>query len=209
MITLQETYNILLEKKQRIDSSRDRASISNKFTTKPLGIIISDSYNNPFFPIRPRPKIDTAKNDLLLIHRRFRELYGKFESLFLPWHFCVEMVEDRYVVFNTRPIDLRFPISSNEMIKRKKSDDDIQWDEVTKLFFKEKPFDISEAIHILIIGDSNLDIYTQKTYEIIGRTCIVPFIRYFRMPEGVFQRTFPLNVGRKFKINNISKFIRR
>ena len=204
MIDINETYKLIFESKERVDASKDVASISNKFTTKPKGILIQDSYNNPFFPIRPRPRIDTSKNDLILLHRRFRELYGKFTSIFLPWHFCVEMVEDRYLVFNTRPVDMKFPLTSNEA---KGLDND--WDKNTKKFFKEKPFDLSESIHILIIGDTNIDIYTQKTYEIIGRTCIVPFIRYFRMPEGIYQRTFPLNIGKKFKISFISKFIRR
>ena len=204
MININKTYDLITEGK-RINSSKDAASISNKFTTKPQGVLIQDSYNNPFFPIQPRPRIDTSKFDLIEVYKRYREKHSKFESFFLPWHFCVEMVEDRYVVFNTRPIDMKFPIDSNIA----KKDYNENWDVITKLFFKENPFDISEAIHILIIGDSNLDIYTKRTYEIIGRTCIIPFIRYFKLPEGIFQRTFPLNLGRKFKIDNMTKFVRR
>ncbi len=186
---------------ERIDPTKDVASIANKFTTKPKGIIITDSYNNPFFPIRPTPRIDTAKVNLIEVYRRYRENYAKFQGPFLPWHYCVEMIEDRYVVFNTRPIDMKFPITNSY----KK-----EWgDETTQLFMKNNIFDISEAIHILIIGDSNLDIYTLRTYEIIGRICILPFIRYFKLPEGIFQRTFPLNMGKRFKIDLITKFVHR
>jgi hypothetical protein len=74
---------------------------------------------------------------------------------------------------------------------------------------QDKIFDISEAIHICIIGDSNVDIYTKKIYELIGRTCIVPYVRYFKIPQGVFQRLFPLNIGRKFNIDYISKHTMR
>ena len=33
----------------RVKAANDQQSISNKFKPRPLGIIISDSYNNPFF----------------------------------------------------------------------------------------------------------------------------------------------------------------
>lgn len=204
MIGLNETYSIITEG-DRLDISRDTASISNKIKIKPKGILISDSYNNPFFPIRPRPRIDTSKVNLIEVFKRYREKYSKFNSLLLPWHFCVEIVEDKYMVFNTRPIDLKFPITNIEL----KQQQHPEWDELTELFFKENIFDVSEAIHILIIGDSNLDIYTKHMYEIIGRTCIAPFIRYFRLPEGIFQRTFPLNIGRKFNMDLLTKFIKR
>ena len=70
LININETYELITEKK-RVNSSKDNASISNKFTIKPQGILIQDSYNNPFFPIRPRPRIDTAKFDLLEVVKKY------------------------------------------------------------------------------------------------------------------------------------------
>jgi hypothetical protein len=208
LVNVNKTYEILNEASQeRLDTSRDAASISNKFTTRPQGFLIQDSYNNPFLPVRPRPRVDTSKMDIIELFKRTREKYGRFSMNFLPWHYVVEFIGNRYYVFNTRPIDLRYPLTNNEVnqfIERKKS-----WDDITKTFMQDKIFDISEAIHICIIGDSNVDIYTKKIYEMIGRICIVPFIRYFKVPKGIFQRLFPLNIGKKFNIDYISKFTTR
>ncbi len=202
---INESYQILNER-ERLQSSREMISVSNKIRNRPKGIIIQDSYNNPFLSIRPRPQLDTSKVDLIEIHKRYKELYSKFYSDFLPWHYCIELVEDRYTVFNTRPIDMKFPITNEEIKKR---DDLLKWDDLTNIFFKENLFDISECIHVMIIGDSNIDIYTNRIYKIIGRVCISPFLRYFKLPEGIFQRTFPLNLGKKFKINILEKYVRR
>jgi hypothetical protein len=208
MFNVEATHNLLQElTNERLDITKDAASISNKFTTRPQGFIIQDSYNNPFLPIRPRPRVDTSKMDLIHLFKRTRELYGKFSMSLLPWHYVVEFIGDRYYVFNTRPVDLRFPLTTNEVLKFEKRKE--SWDEVTNLFMSDKIFDISEAIHICIIGDSNLDIYTKKIYELIGRSCIVPFVRYFKIPRGLFQRIFPLNIGSKFNIDYISKFTTR
>ena len=207
IIDLKETYNII-EESEKLKSSREQKSISNKIRNRPKGIIIQDSYNNPFLPIQPLPRLDTAKVDLIKVHRRFKELYSKFYSHFLPWHFCVELVEDRYTVFNTRPIDMKFPLTNNELKERRK-ENKVEWDEVTQMFFNSDLFDLSECIHILIIGDSNLDIYTKQIYEIIGRTCISPFLKYFKLTEGIFQRTFPLNLGSHFNISLLQKYVKR
>lgn len=208
-VSLEKTYDVLEEatKIKRLDISKDAASISNKFTTYPQGFLIQDTYNNPFLPVHPRPRIDTSKMDLIELYKRVRENYGNFSMDFLPWHFVCELVKDRYYVFNTRPVDLRFPLTNRKVDKNKDLKEN--WDAVTKLFMSDKIFDISEAIHICVIGDSNLDIYTKKTYERIGRSCIVPYLRYFRLPAGLFQRTFPLNMGKKFNINQLTKFVTR
>jgi len=61
LINFKETYKLLTEGVDnidtlivnnlgRVDASKDHPSISNKFKPRPLGIIIEDSYNNPFFP---------------------------------------------------------------------------------------------------------------------------------------------------------------
>lgn len=208
LVNVDKTYELLSEVTQeRLNASRDAASISNKFTTKPQGFIIQDSYNNPFLPVRPRPRVDTSKMDIIELFKRVRENYGKFSMNFLPWHYVVEFITDRYYVFNTRPVDLKYPLTNNEVNKFKERKKD--WDNITKMFMQDNIFDISEAIHVCIIGDSNIDIYTKKIYEMIGRSCIVPFVRYFKLPQGVFQRLFPLNIGRKFNIDYISKYTTR
>jgi len=199
---------IINESNKRLSVTKDESSVANRFTTKPRGIIIQDTYNNLFFPIQPRPQIDTNKLDILEITKRFRELYKTFETLLLPWHFVVEFVENRYYIFNTRPVDLKFPLSMNEAIKMVK-DKRRDLDDITKQYFKRQPFPISEAIHVAIVGDTTLDVYTKKTYEIIGKFAILPFVRYFKLPEGIGQSIYPLNVGKKFNTNYVVKFIRK
>lgn len=213
LISLEETYkiitednvDILINELPRIDSTKDKASISNKFTTKPQGIIVTDSYNNPFFPIRPRPRIDTSKMELFELFRRVRELYSQFGLTLLPWHYVIEFIENRYYVFNTRPLDMKFPVSNIDVMDKRQD----SWNDTTTSFMKNQIFDIREAIHVLIIGDSKLDVYTKKFYELLGRVCIVPFIRYFRLPEGIGQRVHFLNIGHKLNQKIVMKFIRR
>jgi hypothetical protein len=188
----------------RVDAAKDHPSISNKFKPKPLGILIEDSYNNPFFPIRPMPRVDSAKIDLFLIYKRFRELYSQFAVTLLPWHFIIEFIEDRYYVFNTRPVDMYFPVNNQQVINRQ----DL-WDDTTKAFMKNYLFDIREAIHILVVGDSNIDVYTRKFYELLGRVCIVPFIRYFKIANIDYESIVPLNMGRKFNLSLATKFVKR
>jgi len=214
-INYDNTYKLLTEDEideminnlGRLDSTADRPAIQNKFTInmRPQGIIVYDSYNNPFYPIRPRPRIDTSKMDLFEIYKRTRELYEDFAPTLLPWHYVIEFINDRYYVFNTRPIDMKFPVSNVDVT------DDRQkfWDNTTKQFMKDQIFDIREAIHILILGDSNIDVYTKKFYELLGRICIVPFIRFFKLPEGIGERIFYLNMGEKFHGQQIMKFIRK
>lgn len=188
----------------RVEAAKDHPSVSNKFKPRPVGIIIYDSYNNPFFPIRPMPRVDSAKIDLFVIFKRFRELYSQFKVTLLPWHFVVEFIEDRYYVFNTRPVDMFFPMTNQEVLNRQ----DL-WDDATKEFMERKLFDIQEALHILVVGDSNIDVYTRKFYELLGRICIVPYIRYFKIANIDYETIVPLNMGKKFKLSSVTKFVRR
>lgn len=215
LINLEKTYNIITEDIEnidslvvnnlgRIDASKDLPSISNKFQPRPLGILIQDSYNNPFFPIRPMPRVDSAKIDLILIYKRFRELYSQFSVTLLPWHYVIEFIKDRYYVFNTRPIDMLFPVTNNDVQNRKEL-----WDDITQTFMTNYVFDIQEAIHVLVVGDSNIDVYTKKFYELLGRTCIVPHIRYFKIANIDYETIVPLNMGKKFNLSLTTKFVRR
>ena len=195
---------LLINNLGRVDAAKDHPSISNKFKPRPLGILIEDSYNNPFFPIRPMPRIDSAKVDLFLIYKRFRELYSQFAVTLLPWHYVIEFIEDRYYVFNTRPIDMFFPMSNYDVSNRQ----DL-WDETTMTFMKNYIFDIKDALHILVVGDSNIDVYTKKFYELLGRICIVPYIRYFKIANIDYETIVPLNMGRKFNLSLTTRFVRR
>lgn len=206
-IPLTETYDMINE--SRVLSARDKVSTQNRFTARPQGILIQDTYNNPFFPIQPAPRIDTSKLNIDEVFQRYRELYTETKPTFLPWHYCLEIVGDKYYAFNTRPIDLKFPINTEEAKENKEENDWIKWDNVTEMFFDDKIYDIRNAVHICLIGSSDIDIYTMNMYSIIGQICITPLLRRYKLPGGLYQRVFPLNMGSKFKFMNISKFIRK
>lgn len=201
LISFQNVYNVLYES-TKINQSKNINSISNKFKLRSQGIIITDSYNNPFLPITPKPRIDTSALELPEIFRRYKELYTSTENIFLPWHYCIEFVESRYYVFNTRPINMKYPLSNNEV-------EDNNWNESTKTFMNNNIFDISNFIHICIIGDSSLDVYTRQFYELLSRICILPILSKEKLPGDMFQRIFPLNLGSRFNVNYINKFIRK
>lgn len=200
LIELKDTLNLLTEETNRLDITKDNISSRNMFTTHPQGIIIQDSYNNPFFPITPKPRLDTSNLDLQEVYRRFRELYGQQDILFLPWHYCVELVDNRYYVFNTRPINIKFPITNNDI------DLNLLKDDISIQFFNDNIIDISECLHVCVIGDSNLDVYTMNTYKLIRDICIQPIVRYFKLPGAMLQRIFSFNIGSRFKTNLVTKF---
>lgn len=213
-INCEDTYELLnnqitLEEasKSRISDSKNKISLSNKFINRPKGFILSDSYNHFVFPITPKPTLDTSKFDLSEVYKRYRELYSNSKSIYLPWHFSCEMIGSSYYIFNTRPLDLKFPLTSKESIQWQ-NEYNFEWDKITELFFKDHPFDIEDAIHICIVGNTNIDIYTRVLYKSIGTTCILPFVRQFKLIGSLFQDIFPLNINTtKFKPEVLVRFM--
>lgn len=188
-----------------ITSSKDSESKGNKIL-RPQGIIIQDTYNNFMFPIRPTPQLDTSRADIIEVYQRYRERYLRFNSDYLPWHFLVEFIGDRYFIFNTRPLDLKYPLNNSEIIEHK--DNKFETDIITD-FFERRIYQIENMIHICIVGDSNLDIYPSKLYKKISQTCISPIMRQFHILGGVEQRVLNFNLGPKFNIRLITKFAKK
>ena len=192
----------------RATGNKDKSSIANYFTSRPKGIIIQDTYNNFAFPIRPLPKIDKKDFDTQIVFKRYRELYTAFGTSMLPWHYVIEMVGSKYYVLNTRPITMRYPMDNKELEARRNKIE-VKWDSLTEKFFNDNLFDISEAIHIAIVGDSTLDVYPKQFYKCMGSFAMRPIYYYFKFPDTLYTRTFPLNVGSKFNADFLSKFVKR
>jgi len=188
-----------------VRATSDVPSTVNQFTTRPQGIIIQDTFNNFALPIRPDPRLDTANFDLPKVIQRYRENYTDFRPLLLPWHYCVELVDDQYYIFNTRPISFKYPLSNNDISKNV---DTSFWDERTQKFFDNQLFDIGEAIHICLIGDSNLDVYPQKMYTLLGRVCLSPLFGRLNIIRSSSQNVQALNVGRRFNLELLNRFSR-
>lgn len=200
--TLEELSEV--ESLPRIMSDSESPNISNKIV-RPQGIVVQDTWNNFIFPIQPKPRIDTSKLDITEVYKRFRELYVDFPTMFLPWHYVVEMIGNRYYVFQTRPIDTKFPLSNKDVLEYNHN---FINDEV-KTFFTNNQYQIENMIHVCIIGDTNLDVYTNKVYKLISRSCVQPMFRDMRITGSVDTRVLGFNIGLKFDIDMIRKFGKR
>ena len=186
-----------------VSTTKDTSNKLNKIL-KPQGIVIQDTWNNFIFPIRPTPKIDTSKFDTLEVIKKFRITYSTFPSIFLPWHFVVEMIGNRYYILQMRPIDTKFPMSSKEVLESKHYFEN----EEIKNFFEKPLYDINEMLHICIIGDSSFDVYPDKLYRLIGRTCLAPYFRNMFITGSYESRIFNFNMGKKFNFSSIIRFSR-
>jgi hypothetical protein len=204
---IEEIVNLSPEMKSKIVSS-DEASFSYKFRrNRPQGVIITDTYNHPLFPI-DHPRIDNSKMMLFKLRMKFQELYSGHQLRYLPWHYIVEMVEGRYVVFNTRPIDVRFPIDNNEALEIIRQNN-VKLNKESQDFFDLGAINIQECIHIGIIGDSYHDLYTNKVYKLIGQQCIHPILQLFRLSKTIGHSVHILNMSDKFKPQAIEKYIKK
>lgn len=212
--TLSENKRSSLIKKIKKPSSAqilkfDDLSVNNKFSINPTGIIIQDTFNNPIFPI-DLPIIDDFKFNLPSIKSRFKAYYCPFDIDFLPWHFTVEMIDGKYYFFQTRPLDMKFPINNLEFDELLKTNSELLYlTKSTKAFIETKPFDIQNAIHICIIGDTSKDVYIEKLYEMIGRICCSPSIRFFKLPGSTNLKVINFNLGNKFIFNKLDLYLKR
>ena len=120
-MVLEEAPDLITENKEiRLSGNADVPSIVNYIRTKPKGIIIQDTWNNFAFPIQPQPLIDTKKFDMVYLFRGFREQYTAFDTMMLPWHFVIESISGRYYAFNTRPLTMKYPLTTDEVIEKTK-----------------------------------------------------------------------------------------
>jgi hypothetical protein len=206
-IPFEEVRTLLEEqdvKPARVVGNKESRSQGNKIV-RPQGVIIQDTWNNFVFPIRPIPRIDTSKFDTIEIIKQFRTKYSSFPSLYLPWHFLVEIIGSRYYILQMRPIDTKFPMDNQQVLKSKHYFDNEQ---ITN-FFEQPIRDVNEMLHVCIIGDSNTDVYSEKVYRQIGRTCLSPFFRNMFITGSYEKSLFNFNMGKKFKFNSLIRFARR
>jgi len=181
-----------------IDQTRDIPSKPNKIINRTKGIIICDTYNNPFFPI-DTIRIDNADSNLNKVFNRYKQLYATDKSVYLPCHYCIELIEYNYVVYNTRPLNLKFPIVKSEL-------EEHNWDNITKQFIK-LPNELTEYIHVWVIGDSNSDMYSKKFYNCLATMCIEPILFNNKQSKTLIDNVFPLNMGINFKMNKMSNLL--
>lgn len=149
------------------------------FKRRPKGIIIFDSFNNKFFPLK-LVKVDKVDFNLRIIKDEFHRTYGGSTStdLFMPWHFTVELIGKQYFPVITRPIMYKSLIPEYE-----------------------------DYISICVVGDSENDIYSPDFYKVISHLIInsLHYIPGWRLSQDDLEF---LDLGKGFKSNNIVKNMR-
>lgn len=146
------------------------------FVSKPEGILIFDSYNNDWFPMKI---VQIDKNDfsLRVMKDEFHMLYGgnSITELFLPHHYNVEMIGKGYYPLVTRPITYKSLIPGYE-----------------------------NYITICITGDTHTDIYSPEVYKVIANLLIAPLHHFgtWHLTEDTIKYH---NLGDGFKIHQLQK----
>ena len=181
-------------------------SSSNYFSGRPTGIIIEDTYNNPIFPI-PNPILDTDKCNLPMVMDQFFSLYTKIKdkSSPLPWHYVVEMVDRYYTIHTTKPLTQRYPFNNkdcSDIITK----NNVKIDKKTSDLLKSNN-DKSNFIHVLIIGNSEYDVYTKEIYEKIGQDIISPLSQLYKFHQ--IENVLLLNTGKQFKQEYLNNYVRK
>lgn len=172
-------------------------SYGNRFKGRPTGIVIEDSVNNLAFPMQ-NPIVDTNKFNLPMIYQQYLAIYnGDLYNKVLPWHYVIEFLNNDYIIYNTRPMDLMYPYTTDEVQKLNNP----IINDYTKDFL-DSGFEIKNMVHILIIGDSTKDVYTKQLYRKISDYIIGPTCRIIPTTATINSTVFTLNLGDRF-INSI------
>lgn len=121
--------------KSKINLSNEKKYNSiNKFQTRPKGVIIMDTFNNPFMPLKDIVLDSASSIEMAKIREELLRRY-KLDGVFLPWHYTVELQKNMYILNNTRPLTYRSLLPQYE-----------------------------DYIVICIAGNSEEDLYTKNLY---------------------------------------------
>jgi len=174
----------------------------NRFPGKPIGITIEDTANNLAMPI-PRPILDDNKLNIQLIYDQYTSLYSGDTNNYtniLPWHYIIEFYNHDYIIYATRPLDLTYVYTTEQTKILGKENEVPILNEFTRTFL-DGTNNVKNMIHILIIGNSNLDVYNKKLYMKIDEYIIGPISRQCRFAPTIYNNVIPLNMGKHFLIN--------
>jgi hypothetical protein len=168
---------------------------SNWIRPKVTGFVIEDSFNNLVFPM-DNPILDNNKQNLQLIQRQYDSLYSTETNSVLPWHYIIEYLNNDYIIYNTRPINIMYPYGLQEVkdFNRKPLND------YTKHIL-DSADNTQTKIYILIIGDSNRDVYTKQLYKKIVDHIIIPISKINSFLPSLTTNILPLNLGNRFITN--------
>jgi hypothetical protein len=172
---------------------------ANRFPGRPSGIIIEDTVNNLAMPI-PHPILDTNIINIQQIHDQYVALYSgdtNDYSGILPWHFIIEFYNRDYIIYNTRPTDLSYVYTTEETRNLVKTNNRHILNASSKTLL-DSSTEFKNFIHVLIIGNSDLDVYSKKLYMKIDEFIIGPMSRQWKFAPTLNSNIFLLNLGKHF-----------
>ncbi len=152
--------------------AENRFKQTHMMKNRPDGWLIMDSWNNKVFPMDIF-QVDTLRQDTERLAAEFHRLYGgNNRDLFLPWHWVVEIINGKPFVMQTRP-----PL------------------------YKSNIPGYPNRFTIMIIGDSNIDIYPALFYKQMAHMIINPwkYIPSVRVPNS--KEDFIFWTGKNFKVD--------
>ena len=157
-------------------------STNGLFDTRPKGIMICDSWNNGIFKFE-QTVIDTAQPDWPRIWNEYLKRYSLIDRpLFFPTHYVIDTIHDLPQIITTRPISYKSLMPKFE-----------------------------EWITVMIIGDTNRDIYTPRYYMMIADLIINPIMRGIQSWREVPQlgkNVILYNLGANFVPDILERYLK-
>jgi len=159
-----------------------RFTRNGQFESRPKGIMICDSWNNGFFKFE-QTVIDTARPDWPRVWSEYLKKYSTIDqALFFPTHYVVDSINDLPQIISTRPISYRSLIPGYE-----------DW------------------ITVMLIGDSDRDVYTPRYYIQLADLIINPIcegIQSWKQTPELDKNIKLLNLGRGFIPQMLERYFR-
>ena len=159
-----------------------RFSINGVFDTRPKGVMICDSWNNGSFKFE-QTALDTAQPDWPRVWNEYLKKYSLVDrAMFFPTHFVIDTINNLPQVIATRPLS-----------------------------YKSLMPDYEEWITVMIIGDSNRDIYTPRFYMSIADFIINPIFRgiqSWKMVPQLNKNVILHNLGSGFVPQMLDKYLK-
>ena len=151
----------------------------------------------------PRPILDSNKINISDIYDQYVNLYSGDTNNYsgiLPWHYVIEFYKQDYLIYNTRPLDMQYVYTTAQMKLISSQNDSIILNDFTSKFLSSQN-EAKNMIHVLIIGNSNYDVYNKKLYSKLGEYIIAPLARLNKFAPMVYTNIHPLNMGKHFLPN--------
>jgi hypothetical protein len=156
--------------------AENRFKKTNQMLSRPKGWLIADSWNNEAYPM-DLFEIDTMKFNTEKLATWFHKTYGgSTRDLFLPWHWIMDLVNNKPFVIQTRPF-----------------------------FYKSNIPGFKNHFTILVIGNGDIDIYPGAFYKQMAHMLINPVKQLPGIRVNNSKENFTFQIGKNFDRNKLLK----